>query len=77
MEEMIPLEKVAKEHLGIGKVSAMRHARAGTLPVPAFRLGGAGAKRGPFYVLKADLEKHIAERYESARKLYVAMQSVK
>lgn len=73
-ENMLPLADVAKPVFNISPRIAQRKAATNTLPVPAFRIGGT--RKGPLYVLKADLEKWVSERTVKAKAQHRKMQAV-
>lgn len=73
-EDLIKLDDVAKSVFGLKADIARRKAVLGQLPIPAFRLGNA--RKGPMYIRKADLDEHMAARYEAAKKLTDQMASV-
>lgn len=73
-ENMLPLAEIAKPVFNITPRIAQRKAATNTLPVPAFRIGGT--RKGPLYVLKADLEKWVSERTAKAKAQHRKMQAV-
>lgn len=69
--DLLPLEDVRQQVFGISKALARRKAALGTLPIPAFRLGGT--TKGPLYVRKSDLEKLVERQAAKAEKLNYQM----
>lgn len=67
MDDLIRLDDVAEELLGMTPDRARRRFGAGTLPIPAFRTGCA--KRGPIYIHREDMERHIEQRRKAATTL--------
>lgn len=65
----IPLEAVCEDYFGCSKATAKQRARAGTLPIPAFRLGES--QKLPWMIHLKDLAGFIDTRYESARNEWV------
>lgn len=59
--------------LGLNRENARRQAAIGKLPFPAFRLGNS--RKGPLYVLRADLNRVIEERRAKAQALSHRMAS--
>lgn len=62
----IPLENICEMFLSISKATAKQRARAGTLPVPAFRLGES--QKAPWLVHAQDLAYFIEKRRAEAKK---------
>lgn len=73
-DDLLPLDEVAKSVFGMKPEAARRKAVLGQLSIPAFRLGNA--RKGPMYIRKSDLDKHMQERYEAAKRLTMKMTSV-
>lgn len=73
-ENYVLLDSIAKSVFGIKPEQARRKAALGTLAVPAFRINGA--RKGPLYVLRADVDRLLKERYETAARLTRQMASV-
>jgi hypothetical protein len=67
MDDMIPLDDVCKEYFHLSPKIARRKAALGMLPIAAVRL--SGGRKGPFFVLKADLEAYVQERISKAQEL--------
>jgi hypothetical protein len=53
-EDSVPLADICERYFGLSELVAKRKAAKGELPVKAFRL--SGTRRGPLFVLKADLD---------------------
>lgn len=73
-EDLIKLDEVANSVFGLKPEQARRKAVLGQLPIPAFRLGNA--RKGPMYIRQSDLDKHMKERYEAAKRLTIRMAGV-
>ena len=69
----ILLSDVCQEYFGITERVAMRKASMGLLPIPAFRL--TGTRKGPLYVLQADLDAHVNRQRDKANRLNLTMQN--
>ncbi len=54
---VVKLEDVSKEYFGIGKDVAFNKAKAGQLPVPAFRAGNSN--KAPWMINLSDLGAHL------------------
>ncbi len=67
----IPLEKICDEFFGCSKGTAKQKASAGTLPVPAFRLGKS--QKLPWMIKIEDLASFIDKSYEEAKKEWVGV----
>jgi len=67
MEDLIPLDDICKKYFGLTPKIARRKAALGTLPIPAFRLGGG--RKGPLYIRKEDWDKLVADRSSKAETL--------
>ena len=65
----IPLENICAEYFGCTKGTAKLKAKAGTLPVPAFRLGPS--QKLPWMVKISDLAAFIDKTYEEAKREWV------
>lgn len=73
-DDLLLLDEVAKSVFSMNPKLARRRAVLGQLPIPAFRLGNA--RKGPMYIRKSDLDKHMQERYEAAKRLTTKMAGV-
>ena len=62
---IIPLEKICEEYFGCAKGTAKQKAKAGLLPIPAFRLGTS--QKRPWIVNISDLAIFIDDTYEKAK----------
>ncbi|MCB1555872.1 MAG: pyocin activator PrtN family protein [Alphaproteobacteria bacterium] len=65
----IPLERICEEYFGCAKGTAKQRAKAGTLPIPAFRLGSS--QKLPWMVKISDLAAFIDKTHEEAKKEWV------
>jgi hypothetical protein len=70
----LALNDIAKSVFNVTPRIAQRKAATNTLPLPAFRINGT--RKGPLYVLGADLDAWIRGRTESAKSQHRKMQSV-
>lgn len=61
----IPLEKVAKDYLGLTHEQAKRAAGLRTLPVPTIRMG---SQKSPWLVPAEDLAEYLDQLKETARR---------
>jgi hypothetical protein len=61
----IPLENVCEEYFGYSKGTAKQKAKAGILPIPAFKLGAS--QKMPWMVKTSDLGAFIDKAYEDAK----------
>ena len=61
----IPLDSICREYFGYSIGTAKQKAKAGTLPVPAFRLGAS--QKMPWMVNITDLSAYIDKHYEDAK----------
>lgn len=66
----IPLEKVAKKYLGLGKDEANKKARRKALPFPAFRIGG---QKSEWFVSIKELSEYLTRERETAKREWEAM----
>ena len=65
----IPLESICQEFFGYSKGTAKQKAKAGVLPVPAFRLGTS--QKMPWMVNVTDLGAYIDKHYEAAKSEWI------
>ena len=66
---IIPLDKICQEYFGCSKGTAKQRAKAGTLPVVAFRLGLS--QKLPWMVSAEDLAKFIEQQRSQAHQEWV------
>lgn len=62
----IPLDRICDEYFGCARGTAKQRAKAGTLPVPAFRLGTS--QKLPWMIKVSDLANFIDKTYEEAKR---------
>lgn len=67
----IPLEKICEDYFGCSHGTAKQKAKAGTLPIPAFRLGYS--QKLPWVVNISDLAAFIDRQYEEAKREWVGV----
>jgi len=72
--DLLRLDAVGQQYLGLSPRVANNKAAQGTLPFPAFRL--SGTRCGPLFVRKTDVDAWISERIAEAEELNSAMKSV-
>jgi hypothetical protein len=65
---VVPLEQICKEYFSCSRHTAFVKAKAGTLPVPAFR---CGSNKGTWMIHISDLAVMIDSQREQARKDWV------
>ncbi|MDW3191268.1 MAG: pyocin activator PrtN family protein [Cytophagales bacterium] len=65
----IPLKKVCTEYFGCSEGTAKNKAKAGTLPIPAFRL--SPSQKAPWMVHTQDLASYIERQHEEAKDQWV------
>ena len=70
-EQLVSLDSICEEYFNIKPKFARRKATLHTLPVPAFRL--TNTERGPFYVLRSDLETYLQQRVQRAKAQHSTM----
>lgn len=70
---LLRLDDVCERYFGVTVRVARRRAALGTLPVPAFRLGGK--RRGPMFIRRDDLEALIDRNASRAKELTKLMAS--
>ena len=68
---IIPLEKICEDYFGCSKGTAKNKAKAGTLPIPAFRL--SPSQKAPWMVHTKDLASFIEKRHEEAKNEWVGV----
>ena len=61
----VPLELICEEYFGCTKGTAKNRAKAGILPIPAFRLGTS--QKLPWMVNISDLASFIDQAYQDAK----------
>lgn len=67
----IPLKAVCEEYFGIKKNTAEQQAKAGTFPVPTFKL--RDSERSPTLIHVSDLAEYIDARYKQAKEEWTAV----
>lgn len=67
----IPLDKICEDYFGCSRGTAKQKAKAGVLPIPAFRLGNS--QKLPWMVHVSDLAIFIDKRYEEAKNEWVGI----
>jgi len=65
----IPLELICEEYFGYSKGTAKLKAKAGILPVPAFRLGSS--QKLPWMVKISDLAAYIDDIHQEAKNNWI------
>ena len=65
---IIPLELICEEYFGCAKGTAKLRAKAGVLPIPAFRLGTS--QKLPWMVNISDLAIFIDKAHDEARRAW-------
>jgi len=65
----IPLEEICELYLSLSKATAKQRAKAGTLPVPAFRLGES--QKAPWLIHAQDLASFIDQKRAEAKREWV------
>ena len=70
-EDYVPLDTICDDLFNLTPRIARRKAANNMLPVPAFRL--TNTQRGPFYVLKSDVDKWVSNRIEKAKQSHRTM----
>ncbi|WP_088211123.1 pyocin activator PrtN family protein [Shewanella sp. Shew256] len=70
---IVPLEEISKEFFALEPRTAANYAKAGRLPVPAFR-GGEGNK-APWLVNVNDLAAYLDKQRDAAAKDQISNQS--
>lgn len=64
LDDLVKLDDIAEDFLGMSADRARRRFGKGDLPIAAFRTGDP--RRGPIYVHKDDLARHIDARRKAA-----------
>ena len=64
---IIPVEDICIEFFGVQKKTAEQMVKAGTFPVPAFKLREIDNQRSPTMVKIEDLAAHIDKQYKKAK----------
>lgn len=70
---IVPLEEVCEQYFALAPRTAQNYAKAGRLPVPAFR-GGEGNK-APWLVNVTDLAAYLDKQRDAAAKDQISNQS--
>lgn len=71
-EDYVALDTICEDLFNVSPRIARRKAANNMLPVPAFRL--TNTQRGPFYVLKEDVDKWVGARIAKAKESHRTMQ---
>ncbi|KKA45131.1 pyocin activator PrtN family protein [Salinivibrio sp. KP-1] len=67
----IPLKDVCEKFFGVKKSTAEQQAKAGTFPVPTFKL--RDSERSPTLIHVSDLAAYIDARYKAAKEEWTAV----
>lgn len=66
---LIPLDGICKDYFALSRATAIHRAKAGTLPITAFRL--TDSQKSPWMVHASDLARYIDQRRAEAAREWV------
>lgn len=67
----IPLAGICEQYFALTRTTANHRAKAGTLPIPAFRL--SDSQKAPWMVHASDLAQYIEDRRAEAKREHVGV----